>query len=234
MTFNVYTQGGGGGGGSYTGGNGITVTDGTITNTGTLIQPAGAYPQGIAWVAGSGTGTANGAGVGIYSGAPGPDGVSSGAVNMQSYGVTGSGTKHSGGVEMEAGRITLTDTLSSGYGGAAVGIGGYVSNGAASANPGQFAASGAVILNGQTATGGYGYIYGGSATGSPTNIGGNTGLLSGDGDQRGGNVILHTGAGAINGVVLISTIGTVDPAVLGAVWQKSVATVGYVLMRSQG
>ena len=46
MTFNVPSgSGGGGGGGSYTGGNGIAVAGGTITNTGTIVQPVRREPR---------------------------------------------------------------------------------------------------------------------------------------------------------------------------------------------
>ena len=128
-----------------------------------------------------------------------------------------SDTNTGGGLYFSGGGALFTTGVNTG--GTPVIIGGYASGG--STNTG----GGAVV------EGGWGSDKGGNTTIAG---GGDGGFQGGSGGTLGGNLILSPGVGLTNGVLLVSNIGTVDPHVLNAKWQTSVAGVGFVGVYSKG
>ena len=219
---------GGGGGGSYTAGLGISIDSGTINNTGSIVLPSlvgAGTPNGVALVAQGQTvssGDAASGGAFIYGG----DAV----VN------SGTGNAYSQGMFLRAGNAYAqaggnAATLPTGIGGARAGIGTSIGQGA-------------YIYLGRTGVGpGYGYggngiITGGTIAGvGSVGRAGYTKIAGGmdvENTGTGGNLILETGTGATNGVLLVKNIPTTDPHILNAKFQQSISGVGWVGVYSQG
>jgi hypothetical protein len=204
--------GGGGGGGSYAAGLGIAFTGTpptTIGNTGNLVLPGGTgtlvRPTGIQLATGNVYGV-NTAASYVYAG-----GVA--IVGGSAIGSTIGGNAYGGSVQIAAGNANI-------YGGSNRGYGAAIT-----AHRGQVDAGSIISGGGVEMYAGNGVASGGDVV----NRAGNAGTAG-----TAGNVVLQPGTGGTNGVLLVSNIGTIDPHIAGAVWQQSVATVGFVLMRSQG
>jgi hypothetical protein len=239
--------GGGGGGGSYVGGLGIDIVTnagtGTISNTGTIEQPvvtgtvgtslyfsAGAVTNAgtAAIISGSGV-TITGGGVDITNAA----GTASGGYFYANVGDITNGTVVAKSAYFIQDNSYVFGTLTAK--GGDIQVGGGNAEGAVTNIGGNL-----IMLGGQGAeNAGTATLGGGDAraAGSYTNgTGGNVAVVGGGAGTLGvgGDVKIAPGLGATNGILLVSNIGTVDPHVLNAKWQKSVAGVGYVGVYSKG
>jgi hypothetical protein len=215
---------GGGGGGSYTAGLGTYITNAgsysIIGNTGTIEQPTA-------------TGTNNGLGILLQASNGSAAGGRAGRAGL--YG--GAGTNAEGGYVLAQGGVAIiTSASNAGQGGSFNGTAGYayysnwVAGGAAFGNQGGY-------INGAgTAVGGHGLFGGGTATGAPINTGGGAEMYGGNGSTQGGDVTITPGTGAINGVLVVNTLGTIDPHNYNAVFQSATANLlgYYPLYRSRG
>ena len=211
MTFNI-TDGSGGGGGlsSIVGGTGVTITNSnTINNTGNFALPGGTGTL----VRGTGIELATGNVYGVNTAASYVYAGGVAIVGGSAIGSTIGGNAYGGSVQIAAGNANI-------YGGSNRGYGAAIT-----AHRGQVDAGSIISGGGVEMYAGNGVASGGNVV----NRAGNAGTAG-----TAGNVVLQPGTGGTNGVLLVSNIGTIDPHIAGAVWQQSVATVGFVLMRSQG
>jgi hypothetical protein len=217
-----------GAGGSFSAGLGIDPTalaDGTISNTGTIVQPQ----------AGAGL---PGNGIIMQSGLPGAGYYSSYGIYIQGPTVTNPGTAGTllaTTVLIYTGDVTITNSAGIGVGGAVNAICGMITNGTDVATGGAFFISGGGVYPGSAQgaggnfVGGYGHSPGGYGRGGDWNISG------GPGSNQGGDVTIGPGIGGdSNGVLIVPNIGTTDPHILNAKFQVSVAGVGYVGVYSKG
>ncbi len=243
MTAGGSLEATGGGGGSYVGGLGIDIVTnagtGTINNTGGIILPtvdaatATASPPGIFLFGGAITN--------VSTATPSYD--TGGSFYNKGGDATGSGNPTGGYVELHGGKGLLTGP------GTAVSGHAYIDATAAyvQAGPNNFAnASGAQLY-----AGGGTVTYGGVIIGGPANINGGPAIGVAAGNTvNGGGVTLSPGDALGSGTKtpgslyfnlpevgspwIVKNIATADPSVLGAIFEKSLASVGYVLVRSQG
>ena len=221
------------GGGAYSAGIGIdppSLAAGTITNTGTIVQP-------------NETGTNHGIGVVFRAG-------DAGSVSSAGY--------HAAAAGIYAGGITAAGTIGHAlvlggqgvvYGGEAYGtnIAAYVQGGIGAAKGGnaRLGAGTYPIATGGIAGGGGGYVDGTQAIGGAaylragqpfnaavTNFGGAVELIASYGEQYGGtvtiasggagsagiagNITLSLGSGASFGLLIANSLPSVDPATTGA------------------
>jgi len=211
------------------------VFDAVITNDGTtqtnfqrpqgqIVQPAGSglgvllrgavstnsSPAGAAFTTGGNAyNTGTGEAIGGYAGQFGGNATISGAGVSARAGAAYlyAGAAHPSG--------TLASTIGAAFGGYIYGFGAYINASSPASRGGDLKV-------------------GGGAGGS----GGNLTLSSGGavavGGTSGNVIITPATGGATNGVLLVANIGTVDPHILNAKWQKSVAGVGYVGVYSKG
>jgi hypothetical protein len=210
-----------GGGGGVTAGLGLYLTDGTIGNTGTIVQAAA-------------TGTNAGAAILLKTGGSSGDPLSySGPFYASTDAVTNPGTSggsKTGDLYVYTGDVVVTDITGFGNSGAVNIRSGSATYGVNVAIGPQFALTTSYI-NGT----GYGYggdfaASGGSAPSVTGSKGGSVSFQGGAGNL-GGNITFTPGTGATNGVI-IGKWPTSDPGVLGAPWQ--LATAPYTLFVSQG
>lgn len=222
------------------------VYDAVITNNGTTTTNY-QRPQGHI-VNPTVTGSGNGLGIRLVSGglsgaAPGTPGHT--AIYGGYHYFTGTTISVSGaGSAIHGGNASIPGTSThSALGGEGFVYGGLAAFGSAQARGAELAASGGTI-NSTTAIGGTVYGYGGQSSvtnatggavrfvaGSATGTGGVGGpatIAGGNGVSAGGPVLLKPGTGSTNGVVIMSNTGTVNPHVLGAVFQAATANLlGY-------
>jgi hypothetical protein len=202
----------GGGGGSYAAGLGIALTGTspkTIGNTGNIALSGSTgtvvHGVGIQLTTGSVYGV-NTAASYVYAGGVALSGGSA-------IGSTIGGNAYGGSVQLLAGNAHIYgDYAHRGYGAQITAHRGQVDGGSISGG-------GVAMYAGNGVASGGGVIF----------RAGNAGTAG-----TGGNVELQPGTGGTNGVLLVSNIGTVDPHVLNAKWQTSVAGVGFVGVYSKG
>ena len=217
-----------------------------ITNDGTTATNYQAPWGEIILPAASGTN--NGTGIVLQSGAPGPGGSHPGIIALYTPSFSNPGTDAYafGGVITQVSKVVnVTDPLGNGAGGAVLWTVEGVKNGTVVSGISGMMNSGGVTYGTTISNGSLLLFYSAYASGaSITNIAGDMIFRGGNGiggeTASGANIVFTPGTASgasslnTNGVVIHTATPNTDPSILGAEFTTSVAGVGYVFVRSLG